>query len=948
VRATSRLSASAIISIGLAVVFQSALLGDEEQGRWFNQQATLAPSVASVSTIPSPNSATQQSGAKDPSADPAAATVAEKTAGVAADVAAAARDAFHVLPGFKVEHLFTVPTDQLGSWVSLTVDDKGRLLVCDQGEKGLCRVTPPPINLSLPQGEGRGEGAAETKVEHLKANIGAAQGMLYAFGSLYLSVNRAGNAGGLFRLRDTKGDDQFDEIVKLKGLTGPVGEHGPHALRLSPDGKSIFMVCGNHTDLPFKPTDMPGHPEYKSLLPANWDEDLILPRLWDPNGHARNRMAPGGWIAQTDPDGKTWNMFSVGYRNCYDFDFNADGELITYDSDMEWDMGLPWYRATRIVHATPGSEFGWRSGAGNWPWYYVDSLPPMADVGPGSPVGVTFGYGSKFPAKYQRAFYACDWTFGTIYAIHLEPEGSSYKAVKEEFLSRNALPLTDITIGTDGAMYFIVGGRNLQSELYRVTYTGPDSTEKVSGRDWRGSLERATRHKIESYQGHVADDPAAAVDFLWPYLGHADRFIRYAARVALEFQPVSLWQDRVLSSHDPETLITAAVALAHQGDKAVQPQLLDALNHIRFNALSLMEQLELLRAYELALVRFGPPSDAARDTLVKRLDELYPGTSDLVNRELCNLLCNLQSPTVVAKTMPLLEQPSPPPSEQFGELLTRNRQYARPIEAMMENHPDQQKIAYAYALRNVKTGWTIPQRQSFFAFLRDAGRAAGGHSFSGYLRDIDREAFENATDSERLAIEAMGLRKPFVIPPLPKPQGPGHDWTMDEVLKLAETGLTNRDFNNGKKVFSAARCVVCHRFGADGGATGPDLTQLAGRFTNQALTESIIEPSKVIADQYKATTIVVNGKQYNGRIVADLGDKIVVVTDPEDSTKTVELPKAEIESETPSPISLMPVGLLKPLNDHEVLDLLAYLLSRGNPQDPMFNRSTASSSTASK
>jgi putative heme-binding domain-containing protein len=912
------------------------LAADTDSDRWFSQKVAIAPSVMSTSTAAAEKTTSAAAAGKDPSADPAAATVAEKNAGVAADVAAAARDAFHVQSGFKVEHLFTVPKDELGSWVSITVDDKGRLLVCDQGEKGLCRVTPPTTE------------AGETKVEHLKTNIGAAQGMLYAFGSLYLSVNRARNAGGLFRLRDTKGDDQFDEIVKLKGLTGPAGEHGPHALRLSPDGKSIFMVCGNHTDLPFKPADMPGHPEYKSLLPVNWDEDLILPRLWDPNGHARNRMAPGGWIAQTDPDGKTWNMFSVGYRNCYDFDFNADGELITYDSDMEWDMGLPWYRATRIVHATPGSEYGWRSGAGVWPWYYVDSLAPMADVGPGSPVGVTFGYGTKFPAKYQRAFYACDWTFGTIYAIHLEPEGSSYKAVKEEFLSRNALPLTDITIGPDGALYFIVGGRNLQSELYRVTYTGPDSTEKVSGRDWRGSLERATRHKIETYQGNVADDPAAAVDFLWPYLGHADRFIRYAARVALEFQPVSLWQDRVLSSHDPETLITAAVALAHQGDKAIQPQLLDALNHIRFNALSLMEQLELLRAYELALVRFGPPSDAARDALVKRLDELYPGTNDLVNRELCNLLCNLQSPTVVAETMPLLEQPSPPPSEQFGELLTRNRSYGRPIEAMMENHPDQQKIAYAYALRNVKTGWTIPQRQSFFAVLRDAGRAAGGHSFSGYLRDIDREAFENCTDSERLAIEAMGLRKPFVVPPLPKPAGPGHDWTMDEVLKLAETGLTSRDFNNGKKMFSAARCVVCHRFGADGGATGPDLTQLAGRFTLQAVTESIIEPSKVIADQYKASTIVVNGKQYNGRIVADLGDKIVVVTDPEDSTKTVELPKADIESETPSPISLMPVGLLKPLNDHEILDLLAYLLSRGNPQDPMFNRTTASSATAGK
>ncbi len=320
----------------------------------------------------------------------------------------AGENAFRVPRGFIVERLFTVPKNELGSWVSLSVDNKGRILASDQETKGLCRITPPPVGSD-----------EETKVEHLDAKISAAQGMLYAFDSLYVSVNKYGRPGtGLYRLRDTKGDDQFDEVVKLNEIRGPVGEHGPHALRLSPDGKSIFIVAGNHTDLPFSPGEMKAHPEYTSQLPANWDEDLLLPRLWDPNGHARGRMAPGGWIAEIDPDGKKWNMFSVGYRNAYDFDFNADGELITYDSDMEWDMGMPWYRATRIVHATDGSELGWRSGAGVWPWYYVDSLPPAADVGPGSPVGVTFGYGTKFPAKYQRALFACDWTFGTIYAIH--------------------------------------------------------------------------------------------------------------------------------------------------------------------------------------------------------------------------------------------------------------------------------------------------------------------------------------------------------------------------------------------------------------------------------------------------------------------------------------------------------------------------------------------------
>ena len=119
----------------------------------------------------------------------------------------------------------------------------------------------------------------------------------------------------------------------------------------------------------------------------------------------RGILAPGGWIAKTDPDGKNWEIVSVGYRNAYDIAFNADGELFAYDADMEWDMGMPWYRPTRVLHATSGSEFGWRSGTGKWPAYYVDSLPPMLDIGPGSPVGVEFGYGAKFPAKYQKALY---------------------------------------------------------------------------------------------------------------------------------------------------------------------------------------------------------------------------------------------------------------------------------------------------------------------------------------------------------------------------------------------------------------------------------------------------------------------------------------------------------------------------------------------------------------
>ena len=319
-----------------------------------------------------------------------------------------------------------MPKDKFGSWVCIAPDDKGRLIVSDQGDKGLCRITPPAIGSK-----------EEAKVEHLDVKMSGVQGMLHAFGALYCSVN-GGPGSGLYRLRDTNNDDQYDEVTKLKTFAGG-GEHGPHALRLSPDGKSIYVICGNHTKPPFEPISnapqtMGGIraeqrtaklPENSaSRIAPNWDEDLVLPRQWDGGGHATGILAPGGWIAKTDPDAKSWEIVSMGYRNPYDMAFNADGELFAYDADMEWDFGSTWYRPTRVVHAVSGSEFGWRSGTGKWPTYYADSLPPVIDIGPGSPVGVEFGYGTKFPAKYQKALYICDWTFGTMYAIHLEPQGS--------------------------------------------------------------------------------------------------------------------------------------------------------------------------------------------------------------------------------------------------------------------------------------------------------------------------------------------------------------------------------------------------------------------------------------------------------------------------------------------------------------------------------------------
>ncbi|APZ96110.1 c-type cytochrome [Fuerstiella marisgermanici] len=1001
------------------------------------------------------------------------------------------RGVFEVLPGFQVEKLFTVPKDELGSWVCIAFDNKGRLLASDQGDKGICRITLPPVATSslLPQG-GEGarradEGAArtehhltpdlspaggegvptETTVERLdfsrcEHQPSGAQGMLWAFDSLYFCCN-GGPGSGLYRARDTDGDDQFDECVKLKEFKGG-GEHGPHSIRLSPDGNRIFVIAGNHTDPPFKPGEELENENYSSRVPTNWGEDLLLPRMWDANGHARGKLAPGGWIASTDPDGKTWEIWSIGYRNPYDMAFNADGELFAYDADMEWDVGTPWYRPTRVVHATSGSEFGWRSGTGKWPEYYIDSLPPLINIGPGSPVGVDFGYGPPreadseaaknawarvpakgsgrpdhgrraagtarpteevsnakesattsesgrrsgtegrsvrptnyvftplaFPAKYQKALYICDWTFGTMYAIHMEPHQSSYRATKEEFVSRSPLPLTDVAAGPDGALYFSVGGRGTHSELFRVVYLGDESTSPLvpssdsltSAAQDRKILESRPASQTYDKPEEWFKDNSFQKSFVTPYLASTDPFLRFAAIrqrekfVAAQMQ-TSLRENRKTVAAGgklkvptgPQALLTPEkfappsviigdwlanarnAALLRQvhalpwPDDETPPPLESVISDLPLakfplNALSVTDRLSYLRMLSLVFIRIAPPSENARDRLLHQLDRAFPADDPRLNRELCQMLVYLDSPSVVAKTIALMNQPPQREDIDMTDLLARNAGYGKAIKAMIDNQPDKQQMWYAFCLRVAKVGWTPELRSDYYRWFGRAQTWSGGNSYKKFLQNIENEAWDITPFDHRVLVEAAGARTPYKVPELPKPTGPGQDWTLDEVRALAADGLKNRNFENGQKMFAATRCIVCHRFAGDGGATGPDLTQLAGRFNIEALTEAIVDPSKVISDQYKGSTVVTSdGKTINGRIVSENDEQISVLTDPEDSTKIVDIPKSDIDETLPSKVSIMPADLLKPLNKDEVLDLLAYLLSRGDEKHPMFRQ----------
>ncbi|MCA9202086.1 MAG: heme-binding protein, partial [Planctomycetales bacterium] len=688
---------------------------------------------------------------------------------IAADEQATPVEQLRLADGFQAELLHSVPKDQ-GSWVAMTVDNRGRLIASDQYGK-LYRITVP-------------DGGGPIAIETLNVEIGMAQGLLYAFDSLYVNVNGdKPKPAGLYRLQDTDGDDQFDKITSLVKLNFGA-EHGPHAVVLGPDGKSIYLCAGNNTFLP-KPAPS------ESRVPRIWNEDHLLGRMPDARGHNADRLAPGGFILRLSPDGSEQEIICTGFRNEYDIAFNPDGELFSYDADMEWDIGTPWYRPTRVCHVVSGAEFGWRNGTGKWPAYYPDSVPAAVDIGPGSPTGIAFGTGAKFPAKYQRALFIADWSYGIIYAVHLEPNGASYTGTFEKFITGVPLPVTDIIVRPqDGAMYFTIGGRRTQSGLYRVTYTGEESTspaEKIEASSEVAKL-RDARHKLESFHG---EPQTGAIEAAWPYLGHEDRFLRFAARIAVEHQPLKQWQSKALSEQDPRALITAMVALARvagaqhpdeAGARELQSKIVEALGRVDWQSLDEQGRLELLRAYGLAFTRLGVPSAEIKKTVAERFAPLFPSQSQFVDRELCQLLVYVEAPGVVAKTLDLLDKA---PTQE-------------------------QQIHYAFCLRGLESGWTLDQRRRYFNWFNQAAAHRGGMSFGGFLANIRNAAIQTLSADEKAALAETLAAPPEKIDPAEAIQREFvQKWTVDELLPHVDDQLTGRNFERGREIFGAALCFKC-------------------------------------------------------------------------------------------------------------------------------------------
>jgi len=791
-----------------------------------------------------------------------------------------------VLPGFEVELVRSARAGE-GSWVSLTFDQRGRFVLGREG-RGVLRSRQTP----------------EADLEVINDTLEECRGVLVVGNALFANAN---NSRGLYRLRDTDGDDRYDEQTLLQSTEGGVG-HGRNGLALGPDGL-IYSIHGNNVRV--------NRDQVAPLSPLrHFAEDALHSCDWDRFLFDADAQVPAGHVLRISPEGGRWELVAGGLRNPYGLDFNADGELFTFDADNEGDLGTPWYRPNRVHHVVSGGDYGFRQGTANRDRGFPEHLPAVVDIGLASPTGAKFGTHSRFPPRHQRALYVLDWSYGRIYAVHLLSRGAGYVASVEKLVEGSPLNVTDLAFGPDGDLYFTTGGRGTQSGLYRVRATGDAQTcllAEEKSDDSPNARLRQIRRGLESE--HVrATQTGLELAAAWEFLGSRTPHLRHAARVALEAIPLEQWQARVFSSDVTQARgANAAFALARVGPAAVRDQLLEhwagaAFAADRWPSLETDQRLLLLRGVMVCLARMGRPEAAVCAGWRTRLEPLFldrPGErwspeADLVEQWLAELLVYFQSPTVVPRALAWTER----------------------LESPSE------RLRVLFLLRNAAQGWTPALRRQYFELLQGLDHHVGGNLLAVALDALRNEMLTRCPEEERSGLERLftgdseafvGQREALAARPVVR------RWQTQDLETILATPHTP-DARAGARWFEALLCQRCHRRNGSGGAVGPDLTRVANRFGQRDLLEMIVDPSRVIDDKYRQSQIeTLEGKVLVGRLVGGDDRSLLLVEDPFRPRQTTRLGRDQIASQQLSSTSPMPTGLLDTLSAPDILDLLAYL-----------------------
>jgi putative heme-binding domain-containing protein len=725
-----------------------------------------------------------------------------------ADAPSAKEGRFTPLAGFAVEEVVT--PGSTGSLVAMSFTETGDIIAS--------REQGPLLLIRDKDHDGKFD-AVETFCD----KVTNCQGIL-PLGAYVFAVGNGPSGTAFYRLSDPDGDGKPEKVEALFKFKGGMGEHGPHAPVLGPDGL-IYIMIGNHAFVePAIAATSPHHHYY--------DAELLKPKYEDANGHAAGIKAPGGTVVRTDQNGSFLELFVGGFRNAYDHAFNRDGELFTFDSDMEWDVALPWYRPTRVNHLIPGADFGWRSGWSTWPDYFIDSLPATIDIGRGSPTGVEFYEHRRFGKKYDGALFMCDWSQGRILAVTMQRAGGTYQAQSEIFVEGRPLNCSDIAVGPDGWLYFTVGGRNTEGSIFRITseagakqqpaaaplvgiakaiaqpqLSSPwarraiRDVQKELGDQWGPGLvsvavngKAAPADRVRALDLMQLFSPPPAGELLIQLSKDDNAEVRSKATYLLGIHATPKSNQRLvelLSDADPNVRRLACASLVRAGHHAPLDKLVVLLAEPnRFVAWAARRALEQLptelwqgavvgstnpRVFiqgAVALLGLGANRGTAGAILAesgKWLDK-NPSDDDLLDLLRVVELALDRGEFTGDEQPALLEKISarfPAADYRLNRELLRSLVMMqdptlapRLVKHLAGRAPMEERIQAAVLARFLNVGWTAELRSELLDFFNVARMLEGGNSYRGYLTNAANDVLKNMPLAEQLARINEGSKNP--------------------------------------------------------------------------------------------------------------------------------------------------------------------------------------------
>ena len=143
----------------------------------------------------------------------------------------------------------------------------------------------------------------------------------------------------------------------------------------------------------------------------------------------------------------------------------------------------------------------------------------------------------------------------------------------------------------------------------------------------------------------------------------------------------------------------------------------------------------------------------------------------LFRSELLNLLVYLEAPGVAQRAVALIER-APTQEEQ---------------------------MEYVRALRVLSTGWSLPERNEYFAWFLKAANFKGGNSLRGFLKRMKDDAVATLAPAEKQKLQAVLDAQPVGPTPIAgKPRALVQKWKLDELTPTLAEGLKGRDFEIGR------------------------------------------------------------------------------------------------------------------------------------------------------